>query len=69
MSISKNQLKLITSLSQKKYRIKHQLFIYPIKRSLILIYNKKFKYIGYPILTGLFRFLFMINRFLLKNYK
>ena len=27
MSISKNQLKLITSLSQKKYRIKHQLFI------------------------------------------
>jgi TrmH family RNA methyltransferase len=27
MSISKNQLKLITSLSQKKYRQKHQLFI------------------------------------------
>lgn len=27
MNISKNQLKLITSLSQKKYRIKHQLFI------------------------------------------
>jgi len=27
MSISKNQLKLITSLSQKKYREKHQLFI------------------------------------------
>lgn len=27
MSISKNQLKLITSLSQKKYRTKHQLFI------------------------------------------
>ncbi|WOC39361.1 RNA methyltransferase [Polaribacter sp. HL-MS24] len=27
MSISKNQLKLITSLSQKKYRIKHQMFI------------------------------------------
>ena len=27
MSISKNQLKLITSLSQKKYRQKHNLFI------------------------------------------
>jgi len=27
MSISKNQLKIITSLSQKKYRQKHQLFI------------------------------------------
>ena len=27
MSISKNQLKLITSLSQKKYRQKHDLFI------------------------------------------
>ena len=27
MSISKNQIKLITSLSQKKYRQKHQLFI------------------------------------------
>lgn len=27
MSISKNQLKIITSLSQKKYRIQHQLFI------------------------------------------
>jgi len=27
MNISKNQLKLITSLSQKKYRIKYQLFI------------------------------------------
>jgi len=27
MSISKNQFKLITSLSQKKYRLKHQLFI------------------------------------------
>lgn len=27
MSISKNQYKLIASLSQKKYRIKHQLFI------------------------------------------
>ena len=27
MSISKNQLKLITSLSQKKYRTKHKLFI------------------------------------------
>ena len=27
MSISKNQLKLITSLSQKKYRQKHKLFV------------------------------------------
>lgn len=27
MTLSKNQLKLITSLSQKKYRTKHQLFI------------------------------------------
>lgn len=27
MSISKNQIKLITSLSQKKYRQKHQLFV------------------------------------------
>jgi RNA methyltransferase, TrmH family len=27
MSISKNQIKIITSLSQKKYRIQHQLFI------------------------------------------
>ena len=27
MSISKNQFKLITSLSQKKYRLKHKLFI------------------------------------------
>lgn len=27
MSISKNQFKLITSLSQKKYRLKHQLYI------------------------------------------
>ncbi|MDB2385590.1 RNA methyltransferase, partial [Polaribacter sp.] len=27
MALSKNQLKLITSLSQKKYRTKHQLFI------------------------------------------
>ncbi|PQJ69325.1 TrmH family RNA methyltransferase [Polaribacter butkevichii] len=27
MTISKNQLKLITSLSQKKYRLKHKLFI------------------------------------------
>ena len=27
MSISKNQLKLIQSLSQKKYRLKHQLFM------------------------------------------
>ena len=27
MSISKNQFKLITSLSQKKYRQKHKLFI------------------------------------------
>ena len=27
MSISKNQIKLITSLSQKKYRQKHKLFI------------------------------------------
>ena len=27
MSLSKNQLKLITSLGQKKYRVKHNLFI------------------------------------------
>ena len=27
MSLSKNHIKLITSLSQKKYRQKHQLFI------------------------------------------
>ena len=27
MSLSKNQLKLITSLLQKKYRTKHNLFI------------------------------------------
>mgnify|MGYP001824963575 CR=1 FL=1 len=27
MSLSKNQLKLITSLQQKKYRIKHNLFV------------------------------------------
>ena len=27
MSLSKNQLKLITSLQQKKYRLKHNLFV------------------------------------------
>ncbi len=27
MSLSKNQIKLITSLSQKKYRQKHKLFV------------------------------------------
>ena len=58
----------------KKYNkihnvLKHQLFIYPIKRSLILIANKKGKYIGYTILSGLIRFFFMISSFVLKNHK
>jgi TrmH family RNA methyltransferase len=43
MSISKNQLKLITSLSQKKYRQKHHLFIAEGVKVLHELLNSTFK--------------------------
>ncbi|WP_299063914.1 RNA methyltransferase [uncultured Polaribacter sp.] len=43
MSISKNQLKLITSLSQKKYRLKHKLFIAEGVKVVEEILNSSFK--------------------------
>ena len=43
MSISKNQLKLLTSLSQKKYRIKHKLFIAEGVKVVEEILNSNFK--------------------------
>ena len=60
---------LIIKYSKTFNVLRHQLYIYPIKRSFVLIKNKKGKYIGYTILIGLIRFLFMINRFVLKNHK
>jgi TrmH family RNA methyltransferase len=43
MSISKNQLKLITSLSQKKYRQKHRLFIAEGTKVVNELLNSSFK--------------------------
>ena len=43
MSISKNQLKTITSLSQKKYRQKHQLFIAEGVKVVNELLNSSFK--------------------------
>ena len=43
MSISKNQLKIITSLSQKKYRQKHHLFIAEGKKVVKELLNSSFE--------------------------
>jgi TrmH family RNA methyltransferase len=43
MSISKNQLKIITSLSQKKYRQKHHLFIAEGKKVVNELLNSSFE--------------------------
>jgi TrmH family RNA methyltransferase len=43
MSISKNQLKIITSLSQKKYRQKHNLFIAEGKKVVNELLNSSFE--------------------------
>lgn len=43
MSLSKNQLKLITSLSQKKYRQKHQLFVAEGVKVVNELLNSSFK--------------------------
>ncbi|WP_397445553.1 TrmH family RNA methyltransferase [Polaribacter sp. R77954] len=43
MSISKNQLKVITSLSQKKYRQKHQLFVAEGVKVVAELINSPFK--------------------------
>lgn len=43
MSISKNQIKLIQSLTQKKYRIKHQLFIAEGKKVVNELLNSDFE--------------------------
>ena len=47
--------------------LKHLIYIYPIQRSFKLILNGKIKYIMYPILIGLVRFIFMITNIVKKK--
>jgi len=54
--------RLIKQYPNKVFNVlKHLLYVYPIKRSLIYIKKEEIKYIGFPILTGLIRFIYMIK--------
>jgi len=54
---------LIRQYPNKLFNIlKHLLYVYPIKRSLYYVINGKAKYVGYPILLGLTRLIYMAKR-------
>ncbi|MBT5400120.1 glycosyltransferase family 2 protein [bacterium] len=54
---------LIEQYPDKLFNIlKHLLYVYPIKRSFYYVINGKIKYVGYPILLGLTRLIYMAKR-------
>jgi len=54
---------LIRKYPNKLFNIvKHLLYVYPIKRSFYYAINGKIKYVGYPILLGLTRLIYMAKR-------
>lgn len=59
---------LLNKYPEKRLNVtKHLLFTYPMKRSMSLIINGKGKYIGYTIGSGVFRFLYMVKRLIVKG--
>jgi hypothetical protein len=53
---------LIKQYPNKLFNIlKHLLYVYPIKRSFYYIRNNEMIYIGFPIMTGIVRFGYMLK--------
>lgn len=60
--------RLIKQYPNKVFNVlKHLLYVYPIKRSWIYVKKEEGKYIGFPILVGLVRFIYMLKGLIIEK--
>lgn len=59
---------LIKKYPDKLFNVlKHLMYVYPLKRSFYYVVNGKVRYVGYPILVGLTRLIYMIKGLIVEK--